>query len=79
MLTQWQDCASTMEDYSSYSFDSSTCHGMNSSWSQDPPSPGSPGSIAEIVDRVKVIMELGFDEGMKALGLPNPYSQDWSR
>ena len=42
-------------------------------WSQDPPSPG---SVSEIVERVKVIMDLGFDEGMKALGLPNPRCED---
>ena len=41
--------------------------------SQDPPSPG---SVSEIVERVKVIMDLGFDEGMKALGLPNPRCED---
>ena len=38
--------------------------------------PTIPSIVSEIVEAVKVITDLGFDEGMKALGLANPRYED---
>lgn len=35
-----------------------------------------PRTVDEIVSAVKVIADLGFDEGLAALGLPNPRCEE---